>query len=830
MGRRAKVYAETGMIQGEANNRMNQNGPASNDFGISGKKRNKSSPLNEHVWRGTLLITTGSLFVWLFRILLGFEHAVSLWLVALIALATWICAIRMLFLDAKFMKFWIVWLGLSVVLVVLFSSQPGMWIAAEAFAFIFLLMRLYKPYRHLTSRRRAALYLIGFVVFCLLTVGWVPARTDESSGRAEILPQTEDTRLARSQPLSFAGYGRRLADYSVWSLRFFWFFSLFHLFLNIRLHFMKLKPKLATSAVLIAFIPLLLVNVMGALTVYSTLGASRAARAKAILQDWASLAAVDDRFIDTLSNRSFVYTSDAEIGPKQENTPQWFSEFLQTLQAETSRVKEWSESSSAQFFWIGSDIWLIRFKDGILPSMDIKGCLLDSTMMNRLAGILQADVKLSFSNPINLRVSENILIRSVPKGEKPSQKEIYGTYGVEPKESGTPGTAKTSIWRKTLYFGMTDVDVVNFTEGKFQDQKILLMTESSIFQVLQGLFSEKNPLALVVMSVLVTLFVILLILEAFALFFGIRIAGGITSAVKVLHQGTKQIARGDFDIQIEIPNEDELGDLAVSFNEMAAAVKKGQEEAIERERLERELETAREIQEKLLPHEMPVFSGFEITGTSLPSQYVGGDYFDFLDIGDGQLGVAIADVSGKGIPAALLMANLQASLHAQVFQPGKVAEVAYRINNLLYRSTDAHMFVTFFYGILDRQRSIFTSTNAGHNPPLLFRSDGRIERLSEGGLILGFQPDVHYDQQTVAIRPGEVIVLYTDGITEAADPSSEMVADDLFGVERLVDVIQADLDRSARDIQSSILRAIARHTSDAPQYDDITLVVIKRNE
>jgi sigma-B regulation protein RsbU (phosphoserine phosphatase) len=377
---------------------------------------------------------------------------------------------------------------------------------------------------------------------------------------------------------------------------------------------------------------------------------------------------------------------------------------------------------------------------------------------------------------------------------------------------------------------MTDVDVVSFAEGKFEDQKILLMTESSLFRVLQALFSEQNPLSQLVMSVLLLLFVILLILEAFALFFGIRIAGGITSAVKALHQGTRQIAKGDFDIQIDIPNEDELGDLAISFNEMAAAVKQGQEEAIERERLERELETAREIQEKLLPHEMPIVSGFEITGTSLPSQQVGGDYFDFLDIGEGQLGIAIADVSGKGIPAALLMANLQASLHAQVFQTGKVADVAYRINNLLYRSTDAHMFVTFFYGILDKKRSIFTSTNAGHNQPLLFRADGRIERLSEGGLILGFQPDVHYDQQTVAIRPGEVIVLYTDGITEAGDPGSEMVAGDLFGVERLVGIIQAKLNNSARVIQSAILEAIAEHTHNAPQYDDITLVVIKRNE
>ncbi len=782
------------------------------------------------MWTCTLYISAGSLVVWLSHILSGFEHTVSLWLTTLIALATWICAIRMLFLDSKLIKFWIVWLGLSIILVLISPSASGVWIGAGAFAFVFLLVRSYKPYRHLTSRRRAALYLIGFCVFCLLTIVWIPGKTARINIQSESVLQAQDILASSSQPFSFVGLAWNIVRYSVWSLRFFWFFSLLHLFLNIRLHFMKLKPKLAVSAVLIAFIPLLLVNVMGLLTVYSTLGASRATRARTVLQDWTRLAVQDENFIDAISNRTFLYKSNADKVQQEETIPAWFPEFLQATKTDIARLEEWRQSDHARLFWIGSDIWIIRFKNVAFPSMEIKGCLLDSAMMNRLATILQSDVRLSFSNPINIGVSGDVFIRAVPKGEAPAQQEIYGKYQAPSGKDNPSGETEVSIWKKTLYFGMTDVDVVSFSDGKFEDQKILLMTESSIFRVIQALFSEQNPLSQLVMSVLLALFIILLILEAFALFFGIRIAGGIASAVKALHQGTRQIAEGDFDIQIDVPNEDELGDLAVSFNEMAAAVKRGHEEAIERERLERELETAREIQEKLLPHEMPTVSGFDITGTSLPSQQVGGDYFDFLNIGNGQLGIAIADVSGKGIPAALLMANLQASLHAQVFHPGKVADVAYRINNLLYRSTDAHMFVTFFYGILDKKRSIFTSTNAGHNPPLLFRSDSRIERLGEGGLILGFQPDVHYDQQTVAIRPGEVIVLYTDGITEAVHSGSEMVADDLFGVERLVYIIKANLNNSARKIQSAILEAIAEHTHDAPQYDDITLVVIKRNE
>jgi sigma-B regulation protein RsbU (phosphoserine phosphatase) len=284
------------------------------------------------------------------------------------------------------------------------------------------------------------------------------------------------------------------------------------------------------------------------------------------------------------------------------------------------------------------------------------------------------------------------------------------------------------------------------------------------------------------------------------------------------------------DSNIQIPNEDELGDLAASFNAMAQAVKKGREEAVLRAHLESELDTARTIQEKLLPHEMPRFHGFEIAGTSIPSKQVGGDYFDFLDLGEGQLGIAIADVSGKGIPAALLMANLQASLHAQTYETEKVADVTARINNLLVKSTDSNMFVTFFYGLLDRNRSTFTSTNAGQNHPLLLRSDLTMEFLAKGGLVLGFLPDQKYDQQTTTLQPGDVLVLYTDGITEARTPDKEEAGEKLFGEDRLVQVIEENAGHSAREIQAAILHAVSEHTKNTPQGDDITLVVIKRRK
>ncbi len=282
------------------------------------------------------------------------------------------------------------------------------------------------------------------------------------------------------------------------------------------------------------------------------------------------------------------------------------------------------------------------------------------------------------------------------------------------------------------------------------------------------------------------------------------------TAVHTLHRGTKALTAGQLDTVIDIPNEDELGDLAQSFNEMTKAIRQGREDALANERLTRELETARGIQERLLPAGEPELAGFEVTGASIPSREIGGDYFDFLIQGEDNLGVAIGDVSGKGMPAALLMSNLQASLHGQVLHPSTVAEVVGRVNDLIVLSTDPHMFATFFYGLLDVRRATLTCTNAGHNPPLLLRADGSLDELTTGGLLLGMLGEQAYKQDTVQLAPGEVIVLYTDGITEAVGPSAE--EDDpeaMFGEEALAEVVRRSAHLPAVGIKDAILDAVA---------------------
>lgn len=803
---------------------------ASDVFSLSGVRKKRLSPLNDPVWRLILLISAGCASAWLIRILFGFTHPLVVWIVALLAGASWVAAIRMLLLDAKLKKFWIIWLASGFLLLLIFNAVSGMWIAAVSFSSVFLLFRRYRPYRHLTSRRRAGIFLLGLVVFSLITVGFLPGKMEVATQpRSEDYPQAKDFVPSAVKLDSLVSFGRDLASYALGSLRLFWFFSLLHIFFTIRLHFMKLRPKLAVSAFLLVVVPLFLVIVIGLVTLYSILGESRAARASTILQDWANLAVKDKGFIHTISDQSFSYEEKGEKILKAGDTPTWLPEFLFALNKEGSPYKERAASESAEYFWIGSELWLVNLGSIGKPDIRIQGCMMDSIMMNRLAKILRTDVRLSFSNPITFTVAGDKVIQSVERDSQ-SLKDIYGKFLPEDTDQQAKEKPAASFWRRPLYFGMTHLDVVSFESGKFVNKQILLLTEVSLSGIASELFSEKNPLSVAVMVALLSLAGILFILEAFAFYFGIRISTGITSAVRALHRGTRRIAKGDLDTQINIPNEDELGDLAVSLNEMAAAVKQGRKEALARERLESELETARKIQKRLLPHEIPIFPGFEIAGTSLPSQQVGGDYFDFLDMGTGQMGIAIADVSGKGIPAALLMANLQASLHAQAVKPGKVAEVAFRMNNMLVRSTDSHMFATFFYGILDRNKSIFTSTNAGHNPPILFRTNGKIERLEAGGLLLGFLPDQQYMQQSVTLEPGDVVVLYTDGVTEAVCPSFEMSADGLFGEKRLIEIVRNSTAMSAREIQSAILKAISSHTANAPQYDDITLVIIKRKE
>jgi serine phosphatase RsbU (regulator of sigma subunit) len=248
------------------------------------------------------------------------------------------------------------------------------------------------------------------------------------------------------------------------------------------------------------------------------------------------------------------------------------------------------------------------------------------------------------------------------------------------------------------------------------------------------------------------------------------------------------------------------------------------EEQMERERLEREQQVASEIQQRFLPAAAPQIEGWELQGISFPCYEIGGDYYDFIQREDGRLIVALGDVSGKGTAAALLMSSLHAAIHAQADAHDSIVETIGAVNRYLVESIPPNRFVTLFYAELDPRKGTLTFLNAGHNPPLIVHAGGTMEQLAAGGLPLGIMSDAEFREGRTQLRPGDVLVIYSDGVSEAVNPNGEE-----FGPTRLYEVVARNLDASASGIRDRIESAVTKFCQGTPAADDITLVIVKRN-
>ncbi len=246
------------------------------------------------------------------------------------------------------------------------------------------------------------------------------------------------------------------------------------------------------------------------------------------------------------------------------------------------------------------------------------------------------------------------------------------------------------------------------------------------------------------------------------------------------------------------------------------------QEAREKRRFEEEMALAGEIQRRLLPDHYPNLDALQVADLSFPCRQVGGDYYDYLPLTDGSFGCAIGDVSGKGMPAALLMANLQAGLRALVDNATPITKVMERLNKLLMRSSAAKKYATLFYGELDRTGRHLTYVNAGHIYPFLVSHDGTIQQLKQGGTILGMFPEAAYESATLELEPLDILVLYTDGVSEARDPGGRE-----FGEERLVDFVRDHRLLTPKRIVLELHREIVGFLSERPLEDDFTLVVVQ---
>ncbi len=284
---------------------------------------------------------------------------------------------------------------------------------------------------------------------------------------------------------------------------------------------------------------------------------------------------------------------------------------------------------------------------------------------------------------------------------------------------------------------------------------------------------------------------------------------------------------GVFDLESDELNsysEDDLEVLKMLASQVAIIIEKVMlhEQLIEKKRLQGQLEVARQVQLELLPPNDPQLPGYDISAYNFPTEEVSGDYYDWVAIYDDQLAIVIADVSGKGVPAALLMAFLRASLRAAT-HVGYATHISMaKVNYLLWESIERNQFVTAFYGILDAANRTLSYSNAGHNPPLLINEKGEPRFIERGGLPLGMFRETRYYEYFLSLEPGEMLVLYTDGATEALNPAGEE-----FGRDRLAEVVKSGRTLTAREVVASLEREVLKWTDGLGATDDVTFFVIK---
>jgi sigma-B regulation protein RsbU (phosphoserine phosphatase) len=262
-----------------------------------------------------------------------------------------------------------------------------------------------------------------------------------------------------------------------------------------------------------------------------------------------------------------------------------------------------------------------------------------------------------------------------------------------------------------------------------------------------------------------------------------------------------------------------LGNIAISALENERLFK----QEIEKKRLDNELTMALEIQKKLLPKEIPVIPGYNIAAISIPSRYVGGDYYDIIKLPDGNIIIAIADVSGKGMPAALIMANVQAALRILSNLSTDIADIILQINNIVYQNTSEDKFITFFCGIINPSKQTFRYINAGHNPPILINKENVVYNLDKGGLILGFmEKPFEYQSEVINLNSGDIVFFYTDGVTEAQNQQSEEL-----GIEASVNIILKNKEKTVNNLLDAILANVFNLSKNGTEHDDITCILLK---
>jgi phosphoserine phosphatase RsbU/P len=434
---------------------------------------------------------------------------------------------------------------------------------------------------------------------------------------------------------------------------------------------------------------------------------------------------------------------------------------------------------------------------------------------------------------------------------------ISGTQkGVDPEEnkqlapSFTVGTLPepASSFDREITFG-TPLATVDWKTGEQEGVGAVLKVMTRPAVLYAHLFAAFGVFVRGVAYILVGIGIFFAIIELIALIIGTRMTRTVTAAVAELHVATQHVDRGDFSHRIPIRSNDQLADLARSFNSMTTSIEKLILEQKEKQRLENELSIAQEVQAQLFPRQVSELESLEVHGFCRPARTVSGDYYDFLTASSHKLILAVGDISGKGISAALLMATIHSAVRAysveslpQMREPLAVGAVAGSgrmmatwpegievspgallslLNHQLYDSTPPEKYATLFLGIYDGRSHHLTYSNGGHLPPILIGKEGGVRRLEAGGTVVGLFDNMGYDEGSVEMHPGEIFVAYSDGVTEPENEFGE------FGEQRLIDLVRDNRDLPLPQISQIVTMAVDDWIGDKEQPDDVTLVLAR---
>jgi sigma-B regulation protein RsbU (phosphoserine phosphatase) len=406
----------------------------------------------------------------------------------------------------------------------------------------------------------------------------------------------------------------------------------------------------------------------------------------------------------------------------------------------------------------------------------------------------------------------------------------------------------TGAFDREITFG-TPLAVVNWNTGQQEKVGAVLQVTTRPTVLYGHLFAALGEFVQGVAYILMAVGAFFAIIELIALIIGTRMTRTVTAAVAQLHAATRHVDRGDFSHRIPVKSSDQLADLAISFNSMTASIEKLIQEQKEKQRLENELAIAQEVQNQLFPRPVSDLESLEVHGFCRPARTVSGDYYDFLTASSHKLILAVGDISGKGISAALLMATIHSAVRAysmenlsQMREPVAVGAVAGSgrimatwpegvevspgallslLNHQLYESTPPEKYATLFLGIYDGRSHHLTYSNGGHLPPILIGKDGAIRRLEAGGTVVGLFDNMTYDEGAVEMHPGEIFLAYSDGVTEPENDFGE------FGEQRLIDLVRDNRDLPLPQISQIVTLAVDNWIGDNEQPDDVTLVLAR---